>query len=86
MAGCYNRTGFGANYHPKDICRHVKSRSHVEAMIGFSSYSSPGDILFCGCPPEDYKLVSIDLVQSLGTQRNEGFCDFFSNVIFSLLN
>lgn len=76
VAGCANRTGFGANYHPKDIARHVKSRSHVEALLGFASYGAPTDVQFCFCGNEA-RLVAIDLIQSLGTQRNEGCCCCF---------
>lgn len=81
--GCDNRNSSSLEEGAKGLTRHVKTRSHIEALLFGGLLSSKSESqqqpqsLFCMCGSNEAKLISIDLVQCLGAQRHEGILVFF---------
>lgn len=73
VVDCNNHTGLRERAPPRDLQRHVKSRSHVEAILHLTATTVQSDIQFCICDGgNSEKSIPINLLESLGTQRNDG--------------
>jgi hypothetical protein len=80
VRGCPNRTGLEARTPPRDLVRHMQSRSHVDAALGFLPELLKTTWLACECasPDADSRLPVSVVVADVLSGRSAAVRDVFA--------